>query len=249
MSEMCLNVSRQGIDVGSRLGQDVPVMNTLFYNIRSLALAAICASTVTYLSATVVEYVGPPLLVPGADPPVWVDPGGDDVFRSVTHDLHGEASFGAGLALNLFSFEFWTESANPYFFAGDVMARVRLYDNYTSDGYHAPGSCRLDTFWFQVLPVPHVGQGSSLNTAWIEEVPPYKRVTFPVTFPTAGVFWDIEFTGMSEGDALGVNAVRIQLDHGSSPVPEPSTYLAGALMLLPFGLQGVRMLRNRKLAG
>jgi hypothetical protein len=31
-------------------------------------------------------------------------------------------------------------------------------------------------------------------------------------------------------------------------VPEPSTYIAGTLLLLPFGLQGIRHLRNRKQA-
>jgi len=30
------------------------------------------------------------------------------------------------------------------------------------------------------------------------------------------------------------------------PVPEPSTCLAGALLAIPFGLQGIRYLRNRK---
>ncbi len=29
-------------------------------------------------------------------------------------------------------------------------------------------------------------------------------------------------------------------------VPEPSTYIAGALLLLPFGMQGIRSLRSRK---
>jgi hypothetical protein len=29
-------------------------------------------------------------------------------------------------------------------------------------------------------------------------------------------------------------------------VPEPSTYIAGVLLLLPFGLQGIRILRNRR---
>ena len=38
-----------------------------------------------------------------------------------------------------------------------------------------------------------------------------------------------------------------QLDDISvTAVPEPSTYIAGALMLLPFGLQGMRHLRSRK---
>ena len=30
------------------------------------------------------------------------------------------------------------------------------------------------------------------------------------------------------------------------PVPEPSTYLGGVLLLLPFGVQGIRCLRNRR---
>jgi hypothetical protein len=29
-------------------------------------------------------------------------------------------------------------------------------------------------------------------------------------------------------------------------VPEPSTYIGGALLLLPFGLQGIRHLRERR---
>lgn len=35
---------------------------------------------------------------------------------------------------------------------------------------------------------------------------------------------------------------------GYSAVPEPTTMVAGALLLLPFGLQGIRHLRNRKQA-
>ena len=31
-----------------------------------------------------------------------------------------------------------------------------------------------------------------------------------------------------------------------APVPEPSTMIAGALLLLPFGLQGIRKLRNSR---
>ncbi len=34
----------------------------------------------------------------------------------------------------------------------------------------------------------------------------------------------------------------------ATPIPEPTTMIAGALLLLPFGLQGVRMLRNRRQA-
>jgi hypothetical protein len=32
----------------------------------------------------------------------------------------------------------------------------------------------------------------------------------------------------------------------SAAVPEPSTYIAGLLLLLPFGLQGMRYLRRQK---
>ena len=35
---------------------------------------------------------------------------------------------------------------------------------------------------------------------------------------------------------------------GVSAVPEPSTYIAGVLLTLPFGFQGIRALRNRKQA-
>lgn len=36
------------------------------------------------------------------------------------------------------------------------------------------------------------------------------------------------------------------IDLPNTAVAEPSTYLAGALLLLPFGLQGIRHLRSRK---
>jgi hypothetical protein len=38
------------------------------------------------------------------------------------------------------------------------------------------------------------------------------------------------------------------LEFGNTAVPEPSTYLAGALLTLGFGVQGVRSLRSRKQA-
>ena len=43
---------------------------------------------------------------------------------------------------------------------------------------------------------------------------------------------------------MGLDNVSIS----DAAVPEPSTYIAGALMLLPFGLQGIRHLRSRKQA-
>ena len=51
--------------------------------------------------------------------------------------------------------------------------------------------------------------------------------------------------GTQTGEAIGAFVTV-------SDVPEPSTfaltYLAGALLLLPFGLRGIRCLRNRKAA-
>ena len=44
--------------------------------------------------------------------------------------------------------------------------------------------------------------------------------------------------------SVGDMAFRLE----GAPVPEPSTYLAGALLLLPFGLQGIRHFRSRKQA-
>jgi len=38
----------------------------------------------------------------------------------------------------------------------------------------------------------------------------------------------------------------MEFDLTLTPIPEPSTYLAGALLMLPVGLQGLRSLRNRK---
>jgi hypothetical protein len=40
----------------------------------------------------------------------------------------------------------------------------------------------------------------------------------------------------------------VSLDVGFGAVPEPSTFIAGALLAFPFGLQGARWLRNRKQA-
>jgi hypothetical protein len=153
--------------------------------------------------------------------------------------------------LSSFSFEFWMQSASPSGFTGDVIARVRLYDNYASGGQHAPGNlfydsgdCNLRSFGLADLRRLHPGLNPTLGFSW--QAGDFLQ-NF-ITIPTSDVFWDIEFTGLGSGDALGVNAVRIQLDQSPSPVPEPSTYLAGALALLPFGASALRSLRKRQLA-
>jgi hypothetical protein len=47
----------------------------------------------------------------------------------------------------------------------------------------------------------------------------------------------------------GLLQMKMRVEGEASPVPEPTTYIAGALLLLPFGLQGIRHLRNRKQVG
>ena len=52
-------------------------------------------------------------------------------------------------------------------------------------------------------------------------------------------------TTIGVGDYLGIS---LKIDATPAPVPEPSTNIAGALLLLPFGLQGIRHFRSRKQA-
>ena len=69
-------------------------------------------------------------------------------------------------------------------------------------------------------------------------------------------FQDDHFTSQTEASAGTVHEIRVwnsaltrsEIADAFAPVPEPSTYLAGALLLLPFGLQGIRHLRCRKQA-
>jgi PA14 domain len=49
-----------------------------------------------------------------------------------------------------------------------------------------------------------------------------------------------------EGQPLIQANLTAYADSALVPVPEPSTYLAGVLMLLPFAFRGVRSLRSRK---
>jgi hypothetical protein len=69
---------------------------------------------------------------------------------------------------------------------------------------------------------------------------------------TPWTFWT--FTAGSTATYLLEYKVANQVDNGldsyalfdAAVVPEPSTFIAGALLALPFGLQGARWLRTRK---
>jgi hypothetical protein len=91
--------------------------------------------------------------------------------------------------------------------------------------------------------------------------------TFSSTFasissiPTAFGLVSVDFSSVSALDNLNQVLFKLTVNGASSAagnnrfdniqfnataVPEPPTFIAGALLALPFGLQGVRYLRNRK---
>ena len=67
---------------------------------------------------------------------------------------------------------------------------------------------------------------------------------------TANGIWTLFLADMSVGGGTStLESWGLDIRSGVPPeptVPEPSTFIAGALLLLPFGLQGIRHLRNRK---
>lgn len=79
---------------------------------------------------------------------------------------------------------------------------------------------------------------------------PYAYVNFTGTGGTTFdkiVFTDTATTGSGfESDNHSV--YNQPINPPGNVVPEPSTVIAGVLLLLPFGLQGMRFLRNRRAA-
>ena len=54
--------------------------------------------------------------------------------------------------------------------------------------------------------------------------------------------------GVNEGYVNDVTINGTTYDFEPAPVPEPTTMIAGALLLLPFGASTLRMLRTSKTA-
>jgi len=50
------------------------------------------------------------------------------------------------------------------------------------------------------------------------------------------------------GTTYNLNQDQLAIDHGFTPVPEPTTMIAGALLLLPFGASTLRILRKSRAA-
>lgn len=66
-----------------------------------------------------------------------------------------------------------------------------------------------------------------------------------VNFQQSGELWfTINDDAVSGGWSDNVGSLTVSL----SPVPEPTTIIAGALALLPFGVTALRSLRKRQLA-
>ncbi len=63
--------------------------------------------------------------------------------------------------------------------------------------------------------------------------------TFTITIPGVTASSTLQNVYMQFGTTASANCVQLV------PVPEPTTLIAGALLLLPFGLQGFRHSRNR----
>jgi len=56
------------------------------------------------------------------------------------------------------------------------------------------------------------------------------------------------FNGYVDNVTIGTTAGTTTYDFEPAPVPEPTTLIAGALLLLPFGASTLRMLRRNRTA-
>jgi hypothetical protein len=109
------------------------------------------------------------------------------------------------------------------------------YDFY----YYAPTHPVVDTGAFTIngTAAPNL-TGSTSGSGTVQGTDWQKLVGVAVTGGTLTTTW-----GSGGGRYTGLSGIQIV---AAAPVPEPSTFIAGALLALPFGLQGFRWLRNRK---
>ena len=114
--------------------------------------------------------------------------------------------------------------ATPQTYLGFVWGSV---DNYNTVTFYN-GTTQLATFTPPAggnIPVPApAGDQDELGTYWVD---------FKSTTPFNKV-------------VLSSSNYAFEIDNIATAVPEPSTYLAGALLLLPFGAGAFRAMRSRK---
>jgi hypothetical protein len=105
-----------------------------------------------------------------------------------------------------------------------------------------------------------LNQGSSANPTWADllagsitwqnsTVVDYRNLDVLAISLSTGSGWAAGFTGLVDDVNITTVNGSVQFDlEAIAPVPEPSTYLAGALLLLPFAVSTVRRFRNNRQA-
>ncbi len=95
----------------------------------------------------------------------------------------------------------------------------------------SPSSCMFDVYWNGNLVISAQPTSTAMSL-------------FSTTVTGNGGVNTLKFVGAGTSDSYGALIDNVQLN--SAAVPEPSTWVAGALMVLPFGIQGLRAFRMRK---
>jgi hypothetical protein len=117
-------------------------------------------------------------------------------FDPGTNEVGDEIVLAPGdRCLTKFSFEFWgTNTLSPFYFAGVVQARVRLYLNdgpITAYGcYPTPGTRLFDSGWFELPPIPRATAEFSGGLI----IPAARDLT-----------WSVQFQGMGPTDSVGLD--------------------------------------------
>ncbi len=117
-----------------------------------------------------------------------------------------------------------------------ISGLVNGYDFY----YYAPWNANFDTGTFTVNGTSAPNLQSSAGGAAVQGIDWQKLSGIAVTDGTLTTTWG----GSASFFGSGLSGVQIV----AAPVPEPSTWVAGAILALGFGLQSVRSLRKRNQA-
>ena len=101
--------------------------------------------------------------------------------------------------LTFFDFEYWgINTSSPYFFAGNVQARVRFYlnDGAPFNGYPTPGTMFFDSGWFGgFAPSPR----STIQFTTLD------FGTSGLHLPDDEITWSVQFQGMGGTDTVGLD--------------------------------------------
>jgi hypothetical protein len=77
----------------------------------------------------------------------------------------------------------------------------------------------------------------------------YANLNIEAIVLSTGSGWAAGFTGLVDNVNINSTQGNVQFDlEGAAPVPEPTTMIAGALLLLPFGASTLRILRKGRAA-